>query len=427
MPQTVEPPTTKAIPKFIKKIPRPQFSLAIFRSHRFNATAFTVLTVILTSMGMTGYLGLQTFNQNQQYSNLSSAHEELTKNSEQKQQTLEELNAEIEALNLRDEYKINKELESEIASIRSTYSSTVTLYEDLIKLREQTKDTAKFDDSFTNILTLLSDRNYSSASAQIKTLAEDINAKQAQIAATFQIPTTVASNNSAPGSGYSRQKVSTSVGEFMVDIIAADLGSTKVIVDTASSSDCGNDCPVLALGDYVARNGAFAGINGSYFCPASYPSCVGKTNSFDLLVMNKDKTYFNSDNNVYSTNPAVIFGSGWVRFVGGAQEWGRDTSVDGVLSNYPLLVSGGGNVFGGDDDPKKGSRAGRSFVSSKGSTVYIGVVYSSTVAEAAHVLTTLGMENALNLDSGGSTALWHGGYKTGPGRAIPNAILFVRK
>ena len=37
------------------------------------------------------------------------------------------------------------------------------------------------------------------------------------------------------------------------------------------------------------------------------------------------------------------------------------------------------------------------------------------------------MENALNLDDGGSTALYSGGYKVGPGRDLPNAVLFVRK
>ena len=63
----------------------------------------------------------------------------------------------------------------------------------------------------------------------------------------------------------------------------------------------------------------------------------------------------------------------------------------------------------------------------KGSTAYIGVVHNATVAEVANVLKTMGLENALNLDSGGSTALWSGGYKVGPGRNIPNAILFVRK
>lgn len=37
------------------------------------------------------------------------------------------------------------------------------------------------------------------------------------------------------------------------------------------------------------------------------------------------------------------------------------------------------------------------------------------------------MRDALNLDEGGSTALWYGGYKTGPGRNIPNALLFVKR
>ena len=213
----------------------------------------------------------------------------------------------------------------------------------------------------------------------------------------------------------------------MISLVAGDLGSTRVIVDTASDGNCGNDCPVLSLGDYVSRNGAFAGINGSYFCPASYPSCAGKTNTFDTLLMNKNKVYFNSDNNVYSTVPAVIFGNGWVRFVGQSLEWGRDTSIDGVIANQPLLLMGNNVMFGGDGDPKKGSKAGRSFVANKGNTVFIGVVHSATVAEAAVALKALGMENAINLDSGGSTALWSGGYKVGPGRNLPNVILFVRK
>jgi hypothetical protein len=143
--------------------------------------------------------------------------------------------------------------------------------------------------------------------------------------------------------------------------------------------------------------------------------------------MNKDKTYINSANNVYSTNPAVIFGGGYIRFVGQALEWGRDTGIDSMLSNYPMLVSGGNIAFGGDDDPKKGSRGSRSFVANKGNTVFIGVVHGATVAESARVMKALGMENALNLDDGGSTALWHGGYKVGPGRALPNVILFVRR
>ena len=98
-----------------------------------------------------------------------------------------------------------------------------------------------------------------------------------------------------------------------------------------------------------------------------------------------------------------------------------------MLSNYPLTVFNNNINFGGNADPKQGSKGNRSFVGNKGNTIYIGVVFNVTVAESAQVLKSMGLENALNLDSGGSTALWNGGYKVGPGRDIPNAILFVRK
>lgn len=182
----------------------------------------------------------------------------------------------------------------------------------------------------------------------------------------------------------------------------------------------------MSVGNYASRSGAYAAINGSYFCPASYPSCSDKKNSFDTLLMNKNKTYFNSDNNVYSTVPAVIFSS-QSRFVSQSLEWGRDTSVDGVIANQPLLTHNGQLLFGGDSDAKKTSKANRSFVGSSGNKVFMGVVYSASVAEAAKVLHTLGIQNSLNLDSGGSTAFWVGGYKAGPGRDVPNAVLFVKR
>lgn len=241
-------------------------------------------------------------------------------------------------------------------------------------------------------------------------------------------PEPVVTNNNPPGSGFSVQNVSAEGKTYKVSIIAADLNSTRVIVDTASDSDCRDNCPVLSLGDYVSRNGAFAGINGSYFCPKEYPSCAGKTGSFDTLLMNKNKVYFNSDNNVYSTVPAAIFSGGSARFVGQSLEWGRDTGVDSVLANYPLLIAGGNiNFTEAPNEPKFGGAAPRTFIAAKGSTVYIGIVYGASMGESAKVLKAMGMDGALNLDQGGSTALWFGGYKAGPGRSIPNAILFIRR
>jgi len=340
---------------------------------------------------------------------------------------LASISAQLLYLQNQDQKLRNDKLQQEIVEIEKTYNQAVTVYEKLVKLRELTTKTADYDSAFTKALTLLAIRNYASASAQLAELDTKIKKEQANISSTFTIPPNINSSNNPPGSGFSSQKVTTDIGEYLVSMVAGDLASTKVVVDTASDGDCRDNCSVLALSDYVSRNGAFAGINGSYFCPASYPSCVGKTNSFDTLLMNKNKVYFNSDNNIYSVVPAVIFGGSWVRFVGKSQEWGRDTGIDSMIANQPMTVAGSNVVFGGDGDPKKGSKGTRSFVAHRGNTVYIGVVYNVTVAEAAYVHKALGFEDALNLDSGGSTALWFGGYKVGPGRAIPNAILFVRR
>ena len=351
----------------------------------------------------------------------------LTAQKAQADTEIRKLLGELNALRSEDQFVRNEQLAQELKYIQTTYKQAVNVYEDLIDLRSQTRDTAKLEERLADNLYLLSQRNLSTASAQLTQLTKDIAATRAKLAENFVIPANVPENNAPPGSGFSRQSVKADIGTYLVDIIAAYMGSTRIIVDTASESTCARDCPALPLAEYVSRNGAFAGVNGSYFCPADYPSCADKKNSFDTLLMNKNKVYFNSDNNVYSTVPAVIFLSGSMRFVGRSLDWGRDTSPDGVIAMQPLLLSGGNIVFGGDDDPKRGSKGNRSFVGNKGSIAYIGVVHSATVAEVAHALKALGLENALNLDNGGSTALWSGGYKVGPGRNIPNAILFVRK
>lgn len=334
----------------------------------------------------------------------------------------------LTALENEDQVIKNKKLEAEIKSIHDEYKKLIVSYEDIIDLKDSKVDTDEMDKLFAQALKYLSEKNFSSASANIIIL-NTIIAKQTDKLTKVSVPApqNIAVNNQPPGSGYSRQKVKTDFGEFIVDIVAADLNSTRAIVDTASNGDCASDCPVLSLSTYVSRNGGFAGINGSYFCPASYPSCSGKTNSFDTLLMNKNKVYFNSSNNVYSTVPAVIFSGSSTRFVSQSLQWGRDNGVDGVIANQPLLVLGGQVVFGGDDEVKRAGSGSRSFVGSTGSTIYIGVVHGVNAAQMARVLHQMGIENALNLDSGGSTALYNGGYKVGPGRDIPNAIILVGK
>lgn len=373
-------------------------------------------------------LSMFTYTKTVSQNNLTSAFASLQTEKDQTLQTLTNVQKELDDLKNSDQVKRNDELETKMKDLQKVYDEAVSSYEDLLDLKAKVSNTKELDTLFAKVLKQLSDKDYDGGTKTLVSLNQKIKEETGKIVtAQATIPANVPVNNAPPGSGYSRQSVSTETGTFIVSLIAGDLGSTKVIVDSASDSDCKDNCPVLPLATYVSRSGAFAGINGSYFCPASYPTCSGKTNSFDLLIMNKNKKYLNSDNNVYSNNPGVIFGGGYVRFVSAVSQWGRDTGIDGMLSNYPLLVQGGNVTFGGNDDPKQGSKGSRSFIANKGNTVYMGVVGNATVAESARVMKAMGMENALNLDSGGSTALWSGGYKVGPGRDLPNAILFVRK
>ncbi|KKT32311.1 MAG: hypothetical protein UW21_C0027G0013, partial [Candidatus Woesebacteria bacterium GW2011_GWB1_44_11b] len=80
-----------------------------------------------------------------------------------------------------------------------------------------------------------------------------------------------------PGAGYSSITVHTEKGDFSASVLSIDLNSAKMVTDTGNDSDCSDNCTVMPLADYVTRNGGFAGVNGTYFCPAEYPECASKT------------------------------------------------------------------------------------------------------------------------------------------------------
>lgn len=352
---------------------------------------------------------------------------QLDKNRVDSEAVVASLSAEIERLNTEDLRKANREVKLEIEKVKTSYRNALEVYKLLLGIREQSNKTVQFDSAFATILDNLAKDKPDVANDLGNKLKVDIEKETVRLASMAKIPANVVEKNTAPNSGYSRQKVVIGNNSYLVDIIAGDLNSTKVIVDTASDGTCTNDCPVLPLATYVARSGAYAGINGTYFCPETYPDCASKKNAFDVLVMNKNKVYFNSDNNVYSTVPVAVFSGNSGRFIRESKDWGRDTGVDAVIANRPLLVLDGNAMFSGTGEPKEGAKGNRSFLGSSGNIAYIGIVHGATVAETATVLQAMGIKNAINLDSGGSSALWSGGYKAGPGRNLPNVVLFVKK
>ena len=76
---------------------------------------------------------------------------------------------------------------------------------------------------------------------------------------------------------------------------------------------------------------------------------------------------------------------------------------------------------------QKDSRGPKGFIGIGGSNIYLGIVYNATVPEAAYAVKALGVKDALNIDGGGSSAMYIGGkYIVGPGRSLPNAIVVVK-
>src|SRR5205807_1899313 len=96
---------------------------------------------------------------------------------------------------------------------------------------------------------------------------------------------------------------------FTVDVLTVDVGSGKarLITDTATDSDCSDNCPTQSLQNYVSSNGGFAGINGTYFCPADYAACAGKVNTFYWKVfVTRLNKIINATNGLGESDPVIV-------------------------------------------------------------------------------------------------------------------------
>ena len=240
-------------------------------------------------------------------------------------------------------------------------------------------------------------------------------------------PTSPPAVSGPPSSGYSRISVATERGSFLIDVVSVDMSAgVRMITDTANDNDCGDNCPVLSLADYVARNGGFAGMNGTYFCPVDYTDCASKKNSFDFPVYNTRLGKWINGGNLFWNNRSIIYSTGGsLQFQRNANSFGGGLSA-GIV-NHPGLLDGGGVIadqFGLSD--KQASKGTKSGIGIRGSVVYLVIARSVDMLDLAHVFKSLGATHALNLDGGGSVALWYGGYKVGPGRSLPNAVIFAQ-
>ena len=243
--------------------------------------------------------------------------------------------------------------------------------------------------------------------------------------------------------------VVTTRGTFTVEMLRFDRTnpSLKIMTDTASSTNCSTNCAVLSLAGFVTRRAATAGIHGTYFCPREYASCVGQTNYYYYPVYNSfSQVMINAGRIKYTSEPIVLFDTAnrpffvtttktftsyqdlLNEFTVMSKGAGGSGQLQAAFSNGPALVIDRQNVVSRYTlDTKQATvKSYRGALGWKGDTIYLMVVRGATVTDSAAVMSSLGLDYAINLDGGGSTALYNAGrYILGPGRSLPNAIIIT--
>lgn len=228
--------------------------------------------------------------------------------------------------------------------------------------------------------------------------------------------------------GYSSISVPTSRGTFKVDLIKERLSEVTVRTMTANASDCFDSCPAKPLAQYVSESGAYAGMNGTYLCPPDYAGCAGKVNTYEYAVYNSVLgKWLNPRAFVNPVNALVTFEGRRPTFYRRVKSYdGRPVTAG--ISMFPLLLQNGAIVDSEAEQTEVQRQRGmKGSIGTDGTYIYLALVSNASLTDSAYVLRALGVREAMNLDGGGTSAMWIGGaYRVGPGRQLPNAILLMK-
>ena len=256
-------------------------------------------------------------------------------------------------------------------------------------------------------------------------------------------------------SKYEHKIISTAGTAFTIDVVEIDLDNPnlKIITDTADSDSCKSNCQARTLGKYVFTHSGFAGINGSYFCASS--GCEG-LNYYYYPIYNSDLgKMINSEQLKYwTTGPIMAWDEnnkfyyfkdsrdfpiqGWSasngKNVAQAFEENYGVKLQAAIGNRPRLIENKMDLLieWDIDDKQRNTKALRNAIAFKSSPnlyskgiIYLVIAHNATVPDLANIMKEMEVDYALNLDGGYSSALiYNNEYMIGPGRDIPNAIIF---
>lgn len=256
-------------------------------------------------------------------------------------------------------------------------------------------------------------------------------------------------------SKYENKKITVGNQEFSIDIIEIDLTNPKLEIFTSVAEPYpteekkgvyGN----TTLADFVIKKQGFAGMNGTYFC--SYANC-GAANYYFYPVYDKnlDKMVNAGELKYWTTGPIMAWDvnnkfyyfkdsrdfpvKDWYKNNGGKTvqqsfQEAYGVKLQAAIGDNPRLIENYNNymVDFGLDAKQRTAKSFRNAIAYKDNKIYLVVARNATVPDLGNIMLEMKMEYALNMDGGYSEALYYNDeYMLGPGRNIPNAIVFKER
>ncbi len=396
-------------------------------SLRFSLRSWPVIVLFVVLTATTTYAAYESYHLQQKLTNLSGTEREV-------HQRLEDA-ALQQHLNFIEKQKLAQvSVASESATQKDRNDKIEAIYSLYLDVQNKIKRDLGVSIDVKDISDQAPDWASKLLAQQFDPLKDVLTKASATLDQRFQtylaaLPKPVAPITIVNPEGYSFQTVSTIRGNFSVYMIKLPLASYTVKTVTANDSDCANNCPVKPLADYVLESGAYAGMNGTYLCPPDYSSCASKVNSYDFPV-------YNSNLSKWINFGALSWTSqGLATFIGNTPKFYRynnlypKTPVTAGIANFPTLLLGGAVLDNESEQTDYQKLKGtKGSIGTDGTNIFLALVTSASVTDSAYALQALGVKDALNLDGGGTSALYiNGGYKVGPGRLLPNAVVLVKK
>ena len=222
-----------------------------------------------------------------------------------------------------------------------------------------------------------------------------------------------------------------------INLIEIDLDRAQIGMKLAY-----NRTTMTQTSDFAEQFQAIAAINGSFFSMETGSSTVYMKEDEELLARGA------SGRNVYTENGGIGWNSDFQPLIMERPESGWEgVNVSNLLTAGPLLIyENSRREF--RDDPFHQNRHPRTAVGITGENQLLLVTidgrsfqsYGMTILELAQFFLELGADSALNLDGGGSTAMWiHNGigvvnypsdnleFDHNGERPVSNALLIVRR